>query len=257
MGFGYLNKDYTLSTSATNGSVALNPRGGNYFEGTEVTLTATPKVGYEFSGWSGNLTDTVNPVTIIMDAYKSVTANFISNGVISVNGVAIDDCPSRLFLAGETFQFTATVFPDDADDLSVSWSSSDTLVATVDSSGFLSTLSMGNAIITITANDVGYTDQCIVLVDYSEVNNAKMIDDDHRIKVYPNPVSKKLYFILPESSTEKLIKIYNTNSQLLISKKTFATHFEIDVEKFKAEELLIAHIVFDQNSVFKKVLLER
>ena len=58
-------------------------------------------------------------------------------------------------------------------------------------------------------------------------------------------------------NSEKHIKIYNTKGQLLLSKKTFDTHLEVDVEKFRTEKLLIAHIVFDQNSVFKKVLLER
>ena len=70
--------NFTLTTSATNGSIALNPLGGNYTTGTVVTVTANPNVGYAFANWSGNLTGSTNPATITMNTNKSVTANFIS-----------------------------------------------------------------------------------------------------------------------------------------------------------------------------------
>ncbi|MEX2428808.1 MAG: Ig-like domain-containing protein [Bacteroidales bacterium] len=229
-----------------------------------------PSVNWSSSDITVATVDESGLITAISDGAATITVTTndgglsdqceveISKAVISVNGVAIDDCPSILFHAGETFQFTATVFPDDADDKSVSWSSSNTSVATVDSSGFLTIVSMGNSIIKVTTNDGGYSAQCIVLVDGSEVIGAILTNRQSGvIKVYPNPTSIKLHFDLPESTSEKHIKIFNTRGQLLISENTFETHFEIDVEKFKAEELLIAHIVFDQNSVYKKVLLER
>ena len=68
---------YTLSTSATNGSIAKSPNQPSYVSGTLVTLTATPNTGYQFSGWSGSLTGTLNPATITMDANKTVTASFV------------------------------------------------------------------------------------------------------------------------------------------------------------------------------------
>jgi uncharacterized repeat protein (TIGR02543 family) len=39
-------------------------------------VQATPSTGYEFTGWSGDASGTVNPLTITMDKNKSVTANF-------------------------------------------------------------------------------------------------------------------------------------------------------------------------------------
>jgi hypothetical protein len=65
----------TVTTSA-GGSVSLNPPGGSYSVGTTVTLTAIPSSGYAFSGWSGALTGTANPATLVMDANKSVSASF-------------------------------------------------------------------------------------------------------------------------------------------------------------------------------------
>jgi|GEM_PF-2308230 len=72
-------QQYTLTTSVSPtgaGTVSLNPAGGVYTAGTQVTLTATPNSGYVFSNWSGDLTGTTNPATIIMNSNKSVTAVF-------------------------------------------------------------------------------------------------------------------------------------------------------------------------------------
>ncbi|MGE5296307.1 MAG: InlB B-repeat-containing protein, partial [Solirubrobacterales bacterium] len=71
---------YTLSVSATNGTVTKTPNQTSYTAGTTVTLQATPNSGYTFTGWSGSLSGTTNPATITMDANKSVTANFTVSG---------------------------------------------------------------------------------------------------------------------------------------------------------------------------------
>jgi uncharacterized repeat protein (TIGR02543 family) len=68
--------NYTLTTTAVNGTVALSPAGGSYAFGTVVTLTATPAAGYAFSSWSGSVTGTTSPMTVTIDGNKSVTANF-------------------------------------------------------------------------------------------------------------------------------------------------------------------------------------
>lgn len=68
---------YTLTTIPINGHVFLNPPGGTYPPGTVVTVTAEPFQNYDFTGWSGDLSGTVNPTTITMDSNKTVTANFV------------------------------------------------------------------------------------------------------------------------------------------------------------------------------------
>jgi uncharacterized repeat protein (TIGR02543 family) len=67
----------TLTTSATNGSLSLNPSGGVYFKDEVVTVTASPNFGYAFNNWGGDLSGTVSPATITMDTNKNVTANFV------------------------------------------------------------------------------------------------------------------------------------------------------------------------------------
>ena len=79
---------YTLSVSvdpAGSGTVTLNPPGGTYDSGTQVTLTATANPGYVFDEWSGDLSGTDNPATITMDSDKSVTAHFSQIPTIVIN----------------------------------------------------------------------------------------------------------------------------------------------------------------------------
>ncbi|WP_299628382.1 InlB B-repeat-containing protein, partial [uncultured Tenacibaculum sp.] len=89
---------HTLTTNATNGTISRNPNtpiAGTYDFGTDVVLTATPNAGYQFDGWSGDASGTTNPLTITMDADKTVTAIFskiqhtlttnATNGTISRN----------------------------------------------------------------------------------------------------------------------------------------------------------------------------
>ena len=74
---------YTLTTSVsppgsgTIGAIpAPNCTGGKYTSGTVVKLTATPKTGYIFSKWSGSVSSTNNPVSVTMNANKTITGNF-------------------------------------------------------------------------------------------------------------------------------------------------------------------------------------
>ena len=75
---------YTLTLNAVNGTIGASPLpvGGVYEQGTVVTLTANADSGYHFTNWSGDAgTGTISPVTITMDADKTVTANFAAEAL--------------------------------------------------------------------------------------------------------------------------------------------------------------------------------
>ena len=78
---------YTLTTSVTGtGSISSSPAGiscgadcsESYASGTSVTLTATPGVGQQFTGWTGctAIVGFPNMCTVTMDQARSVTATF-------------------------------------------------------------------------------------------------------------------------------------------------------------------------------------
>jgi M6 family metalloprotease-like protein len=78
---------YTLTVSATNGTVTKIPDQATYAESTVVTLEAIPDAGYHFNNWSDSLSGSDNPTTITMDSDKFVTANFIQSGTITISGI--------------------------------------------------------------------------------------------------------------------------------------------------------------------------
>jgi large repetitive protein len=70
---------YTLTLGASpsgSGSVAANPAGPEYFNGTSVSLTPAPATGYHFVNWTGDLTGSAVPGSISMTMNRSVTAHF-------------------------------------------------------------------------------------------------------------------------------------------------------------------------------------
>jgi len=82
--------NYTLNTSAVNGSVAVDPANETYAPGSLVSVTASPENGYVFSSWSGDITSTDNPLQFAMDSNITIAAEFnalpsytltVSNGI--------------------------------------------------------------------------------------------------------------------------------------------------------------------------------
>ena len=73
---------FTLATTHTNGgTVTLSPPGGTYPVATIVTLTATPaNTTWKLTGWSGDASGLANPLHVVMDADKSIHAQFGPSG---------------------------------------------------------------------------------------------------------------------------------------------------------------------------------
>lgn len=81
---------YWLTTAASppeGGSIAPAPPGLWSDSMAVVTVTATADVagGYTFAGWSGALSGTANPTSLIMNGPKNVTANFTPTGHVRVS----------------------------------------------------------------------------------------------------------------------------------------------------------------------------
>lgn len=62
----------------------VSPTGGTYNAGQNVELTATASNYWQFAGWEGDLGGTTNPVTITLDADKTITATF--SAILATNG---------------------------------------------------------------------------------------------------------------------------------------------------------------------------
>ncbi len=92
-GSGSQSVDLTVQV-AGNGTVNLDPPGGTYDLGTEVTLTAVAAADSTFDYWTGDLTGSTNPVTITMDADMRVTAVFHAGGGLNGESAVIGQVSS-------------------------------------------------------------------------------------------------------------------------------------------------------------------
>ena len=82
---------------------------------------------------------------------------------VPVTGVTVTPSSTTLEV-GQNEQLTATLTPDDATDTAVTWMSSDVAIVTVSPSGLIAAASPGEAIVTVTTEDGGFTDNSTVTV---------------------------------------------------------------------------------------------
>ena len=63
---------------------------GSYVKNSSVTLSATPKAGYEFKGWSGDLAGKENPLIFTISSNITANAHFepIQQNIVYINGHA-------------------------------------------------------------------------------------------------------------------------------------------------------------------------
>jgi len=101
----FVLKTYTLTVAAGDGSVRKIPSRADYNRGETVILEAVPNTGYSFMNWSGDLTGNTNPVTLVMNSDKSVTAGFAltaraSDLVTNSIGMKLVYVPAGSFMMG-------------------------------------------------------------------------------------------------------------------------------------------------------------
>ncbi len=107
---------YALTVAVSGqGAVTKSPDLATYVEGTTVTLTATPANGHHFAGWSGATTSTLNPLIVVMDTSKTVTAMFAINEYTletgAVNGSVLKSPDLPVYVSGTTVTLTAQPDP--------------------------------------------------------------------------------------------------------------------------------------------------
>ncbi len=110
----FIQNEYILIVSVVgSGSVAKSPSQASYHYGDTVQLTATPIDGWSFSGWSGDFSSSVNPISIIVNGSTSVAATFIQSAsytltVSTVGSGSVGKTPDQTsYLFGDVVTLTA------------------------------------------------------------------------------------------------------------------------------------------------------
>ncbi len=97
----YFQTQYLLTTAVTPASAGtVVASTGFYASGSTVSLTATAATGYQFSGFSGDLSGVTDPQSLVMNAPHTVTANF---------GCAYSFGPTTSSVAATAFSGSVTV----------------------------------------------------------------------------------------------------------------------------------------------------
>ena len=84
---------------------------GYFASGTQVQLAATSGPGYQFLGWSGDVTGTSNPVNLSMAAPRSATATFGCTYQLSAPTISVSDAATSAAVtitSGAGCNYTAT-----------------------------------------------------------------------------------------------------------------------------------------------------
>ncbi len=161
-------------------SITLNPTSKECTEGESFHITATvlPENATDKTvTWttsnaavatvSNGAVTAVAPGTAIITA---ITANgltatctvTVNANIVLVSSIVVAPATFEGEI-GATCQLTATVAPADATDASVTWSSSDDAIATVDANGLVTIVNVGTAVVSATANDgSGVKGECTI-----------------------------------------------------------------------------------------------
>ena len=184
------NKSATCSVTVTKNvvaveSITLDKSSLELNEGETATLVATVKpdnatnktVTWSSSRTSVATVDANGKVTAVAEGTATITAQAgdktasctvtVKKKVVAVESVTLDKSSLEL-TEGETATIIATVKPDNATNKTVTWSSSNASVASVDANGTVTAVAEGSATITAKAGDKTAT--CTVTVKKNGMN---------------------------------------------------------------------------------------
>ena len=110
----------------------------------------------------------------------------------------------------ETFQLVATVYPLEADNKSVAWTSSDESIATVDENGLVTAIDTGLAVVTVSALDgSGETAECNVSVRSRDAESISLNEDELDLKT--GEAFQLTATVLPEDADDRSVKWKSDN----------------------------------------------
>ncbi len=168
-GVSKVNETYRARATATKGvGIYSLPENGRALGVLKypASFAATCRTLKKYGGYTWVKGASSTGVTGWMPLTNAVAA---SGESIAVTGVALDQA-TLIMAKGGTATLKAVVAPADASNQGVSWSSSDTSVATV-SGGVVTARGSGTATVTVTTDDGGKRASCTVMVanaDYSK-----------------------------------------------------------------------------------------
>ena len=170
--------DKTLTWSSSNSAVALVSTDGKVVALAEGTASITVSAGGKFASC---------PVTVVAkgDAVESVEFDVTAAEVVE----------------GGTVKITVTISPEGAAGKTVTWTSSDSSIATVDASGLVSALKAGTVV--ITASCEGKEASCTITITSEKVPVTGVSVAPATLSLVVGEKGELTATVAPENATEK------------------------------------------------------
>ena len=181
--------DKTVTWTSSNPSVATVDQDGRVTALHEGTATITAKAGDK----------------------TAICTVFVKMMVIPVSWIGLDQYYLEI-TEGQTATITATVAPDNATDKTVTWSSGNPLIASVDQSGNVTGQAEGTTTITAKAGDMTAT--CSVTVKKSGVAVELVILDKTSLELSEGEVAMLYATVLPSNATDKTVTWTSGNASV-------------------------------------------
>lgn len=204
-----------LSPGGTTTLVAtVSPENAYYksltWESSDTSVVTVDENGNVTAIKAGNATVTVKTENGEFTASATIT---VSNDVVAVTGVKLNK--SSLTLSpNESSTLTATIAPSNASNKGVTWTSSNTSVATVSSTGMVTAKKDGTTVITVTSKDGSFTAKCNVTVKTVKVTGIRVSKTTVTLKEGKSTTVTAT--VLPSNATNK--KVTWTSSDTRVAK---------------------------------------
>ncbi len=141
---------------------------------------------------------------------KKATCKITVNNKVNVKGVSLN-AKALTLVKGKAYTLKATVSPSNASIKNVTWASSNTKVATVNSSGKVTAVGVGTANITVKTKDKGKTAVCKVTVTPVKVTSITLAKT---ALVYPGKSVTLKATVNPSNAANKNVKWTSSNSNI-------------------------------------------
>ena len=143
---------------------------------------------------------------------QATCAITIKNNNVDVTNISLNYGISKMSV-GDTLTLKATIQPSNATNKNISWTSSNTSIATVDKNGNVKALKAGSVTITATSSN-GKQATCQITVTNKQVDVTTIYLDKTKVTLDVNGTTKLTAKILPGNATAKNVTWTSNNSSV-------------------------------------------
>ena len=205
---GTTGKSYSATVAVTSGtSITWNYSGtlpaGLTFSNGKISGTPTK---------AGTYNITVTAKNTFSSSSKTYSIK-IAQATVSVTGVSLNKSTTSI-VAGKTETLTTTVAPSNATNKSVTWTSSNTNVATVSNTGVVTARAQGTATITVKTVDGNKTATCKVTVNPAIISVTGVSLNKSSTNIIAGNTESLTATISPSNATNKNVTWTSSNSNV-------------------------------------------